>query len=86
MYRKWIWQFAELLLFAGSLSLALPPVASNAGQTYGMFPLGVISVALFAAGKLASGIRNREARWLYLIESVVFAAFVVAVRLRVQIN
>jgi hypothetical protein len=86
MYRSWIRQSIELFLFVGSLALALPPVASNAGEVYGMFPLGVIAIVLFSASKLMSGIRNREARWIYLTESAIFALFVVAVRLRVQIS
>jgi len=76
-------QTARIVLFALSLALAVPPVPSNAGQFYGLFPLGILSVAIFTISRFV-GRKPNEKSWTCLVESIVFACFVVVVRFRIQ--
>ena len=68
-------RIVEITLLVPAFSTLIPPVPSQAGYVYHLFPGFTIGIILFALSQAVSIYRDRQSWWAAILKLILFIAF-----------
>jgi len=66
---------SEIVLLIPAFGFLIPPVPSELGHTYNMFPGLAFAVVLFAMSQILAVYRDKRAWWLSILKIALFVVF-----------